>query len=121
MGRGFDQFFELRDEGLDYLRLRWARARLGIVEKLSTGIAKAFGWVIFVVLVLSGLSFMMVALALWLGELLGDPVWGFLIAGGIFLLGAALMLLVGRRLVANSMVRYFIDMFFTENDDYYGE
>ncbi len=119
MGRGLDDFLELRDEAYDWVRLRWANLRLGVVEKLSVGMGKAFGWVIFILLVLSAITFLMIALALWLGELLGHTSYGFLIAGGALLLCAVIGLLVGGRLVTNSMVRYFVDMFFTENDNDY--
>ncbi len=118
MGRGFDQLTGLKDDAAEYLKLRWTSARLEAVDKISGGLAKALGYAVFVALALSALVFLMVALAIWIGEMLGHASLGFLIAGGGFLLAAAIVMLVGRRLFANTLVRYFVDLFFTDKDEY---
>jgi hypothetical protein len=117
MGNGLEQFTELREELVEYLKLRWAAMRLGAVDGISSALAKAFGYIIFLVLIFIALIFLMFALALWLGEVLGHPALGFLIAGGAFLVGAVVIYFVHDRLGRNAIVRYFIDMCFTDKDD----
>jgi hypothetical protein len=120
MAGAFDELRSVGEEGLDYLKLRWASLRLGAVERLSDSAAKALGMVIAGVVILVALVFLMVALALWIGEVLGWPSLGFLIAGGGFLLFGVVLWVVGRRLFAGPMVRFFIDLFFTDNDYKHG-
>jgi len=118
MGVGFDRLYGLRDEGLDYLKLRWTSLRLTAVEKIAGSLSKAFGIALSLVFVLTALIFLMVALALWIGEMLGHPSLGFLITGGGFLVLGIVLFFVGKILVANSLVKHFIDMFFTYDNDY---
>jgi hypothetical protein len=120
MANGLEQFTELREELVEYLKLRWAAFRLGAVDGISSALSKAFGHIIFLVLIFIALTFLMVALALWLGEVLGHPALGFLIAGGAFLVGAVVIYFVRGRLGRNAIVRYFIDLFFSDKDDDYG-
>jgi hypothetical protein len=117
MGNGLEQFDELKEELVEYLKLRWASFRLGAVDGISSGLAKAFGYVIFLALIFIALTFLMFALALWLGEVLGHPALGFLIAGGAFLVAGIAIYFVHDRLGRNAIVRYFVDVFFSEKDD----
>ncbi len=120
MGKGLDQLSELRDGTVDYLKLRWASLRLEAVEKISGGISKAFGYLLAIIFVIIALAFLTTALALWLGELLGHLSLGFLIGGGVFVIGALVMFILGRKLLDNTMVRYFIGLFFTDKEHGYG-
>ena len=120
MGQILDRLNELKDDGMDYARLRWASMRLAAVDKISTTLSKAFGYLIFLILLFAALAFFMVALALWLGELLGHMSLGFLISGGAFLVACIITWFLGRRMVVNTIVRYMIDIFFPENDNGYG-
>ena len=120
MGKGLDQLSELRDGTVDYLKLRWASLRLEAVEKISGGISKAFGYLLAIILIVFALAFLTTALALWLGELLGPLSLGFLIGGGVFVIGALVMFILGRKLLDNTMVRYFIGLFFTDKEHGYG-
>jgi hypothetical protein len=120
MTNGFDELRSLGDEAFDYLKLRWASFRLATVDRLSDSAAKAIGAMIAGVVLLFALVFLMVALALWIGEMLGHYSLGFLIAGGGFLLVGVVLWLVGRRLFAGTMVRFFVDMFFTDYDYRHG-
>ncbi len=120
MANGFDELRSLGEETLDYLKLRWASLRLGTVDRLSSAAAKALGALVGGVLLLFALTFLMVALALWIGEMLGHYSLGFLISGGVFLLAGIIIFFAGRRMFANPMVRYFVDLFFTDNDYKHG-
>jgi hypothetical protein len=119
MGNSLEQLDELKSELVEYLKLRWTALRLGAVDGISSALAKVFGYVIFLVLIFIALVFLMFALALWLGEVLGHPALGFLIAGGAFLVAAVVIYFVHDRLGRNAIVRYFVDMCFSEkNEDY---
>jgi hypothetical protein len=120
MANGFDELRSLGEETFDYLKLRWASMRLATVERLSDSASRAAGAVVAGVVILIALMFLMIALALWIGEMLGHASLGFLIAGGGFLLIGVVLWLVGRRLFAGTMVRFFVDMFFTDNDYRHG-
>ena len=120
MANGFDELRSLGEEGFDYLKLRWASLRLAAVDRLSNSAAKVLGAVIAGMVIMTAAVFLMVALALCLGEALGSYSLGFLIVGAIFLLIGVVIMLVGRRLFAGPMVRYFVDMFFTDNDYKHG-
>lgn len=117
MGKGLDQLEDLRDDGVRYARLKWAQIRLRIVDNTSTLLSKAFGYIIFLVLIFLALAFLMVALSLWIGEMLGHMSLGFLISGGAFLIGGLVVYFIRDKLVADTLVRYFIDIFFPEDDE----
>ena len=120
MANGFDELRGLGEEGFDYLKLRWASLRLQTVDRLSSGTAKALGAIIAVAVMLLAMMFLMMALALWAGELLGHYSLGFLVAGGVSLLVGVILFYVGRRMFAGPMVRWFVDLFFTDNDYKHG-
>ncbi len=120
MANAFDELRSLGEEGVDYLKLRWASLRLASVDRLSTAAARVAGALLAGVLILSAVVFLMMALALWIGEMTGSYALGFLIAGGVFLLVGIVFWFVGRRMFAGLMVRYFVDIFFTDNDYRHG-
>lgn len=115
-----DQLGDIRDDSVRYVSLKWASLRLAAVENISTLLSKAFGYMIFIFLMFFALIFLMIALALWLGEILGHPSLGFLISGGAFLLGGIVVFFLRDRLIINKLVRLFSDMFFTSDDDTQG-
>ncbi len=120
MGSGIDKLTGLKDDAIDYARLRWASLRLDAVDKLSGGVSKVLGYLIAVFILLFALAFLMFALALWVGEMLESPALGFLIAGSGFLLIGILTFFIGRRLLVNPVVKFFANLFFTDKDDDYG-
>lgn len=117
MGKLVDQIEDLRDDGVDYLRLRCASARLSAVDKLSTTLSKALGYVLFLALIFIALALFLIALSLWLGEILGHASLGFLISGGMAAIAAVAVYFAGGRLMADTLVRWFVDIFFTDDDD----
>ena len=121
MGKGLDrledQLGDIKDDGVRYVKLRWASLRLSAVEKISTLLSRAFGYIIFLTLIFIALTFLMVALALWLGEVTGHMSLGFLVSGSAFLIAGAVIFLIRDRLAVNGIVRYFVDVFFNENDE----
>lgn len=112
MGKGCEQFEDLREDAVRYARLKWISLRLAAAENIAVMLAKAFGFVIFLVLVFIALIFLMVALALLLGEVLGQLWLGFLISGGGFLLAGAIVYLVREKMMVNTFAGAFIELFF---------
>lgn len=112
MGKSCEQFGDLKEDGIRYVKLKWISLRLAAAENLAALLAKAFGYLIFLFLVFIALIFLMVALALLLGEVLGQLWLGFLISGGVFLLAGAIVYLVRRKLMMHTFVRAFIELFF---------
>jgi multisubunit Na+/H+ antiporter MnhB subunit len=121
MSNGLDELRWLGEETFDYLRLRWASLRLATVDRLSAAASKALGAVVAFVVVLFAVIFLMIALALWIGEELGHASLGFLIAGGVFLIVGIILFYVGRKFFEGSMVRHFVELFFTDNDYKHGK
>lgn len=117
MAKGLRQFEELTEDGVRYAKLKWVSVRLALVENLSTLVNKAYGYLIVLILALIAVVFLMVALSLWLGELLGHMSLGFLISGGAFLIAAAVVFFLRRKLIINSLVGTFANLFFTTKDD----
>ncbi|MDR2912134.1 MAG: phage holin family protein [Alistipes sp.] len=110
-----DELLDLRDDALDYVRLRWDSLRLEAVDRLSCAASRALGCILALTLLLGALMFMMFALALWLGELTGHLSLGFLISGGVLLVAGVVVHLLGRRMFAGRTVRYFVELFFIDN------
>jgi hypothetical protein len=120
MANGLDEFRGLGEEALDYLKLRWASMRLATVDRLSQGAARVTGAVLAGAVMLVALMLLMVSLALWIGECVGSYPLGFVIVGGGFLLVGLVLWLAGGKLFAGTMVRFFVDLFFTDNDYRHG-
>jgi hypothetical protein len=116
MANNVNELGSLGEEACDYLKIRWARMRLGTIDRLSTATAKLLWALLAVALLLFASVFLMFALAMWIGEVSGRLSLGFLAAGGVFLAAGVVVFFVGRRMFANSTVRYFVDLFFTDNE-----
>ncbi len=120
MGKGLDQLEDqigdIRDDGMRYAELKWTQIKLRIVENLSTLLSKAYGYIIFLVLIFIALIFIMLAVALVVGEALGHFWLGFLISGGAVLIGAFGVYFFRDRFVVHALIRYFIDVFFPEEE-----
>jgi len=120
MTNGFDELRALGHEAADYARLRWASLRLDATERLSAAAARALGMVVGLTVTLFALLFLLTAAALRIGEAMGRPLWGFLIVGGGVLLVGVVLLACGRRMFSGAMVKFFVKLFFTDNDYRHG-
>lgn len=117
MAKGIEKFDDIGEGGIRYLKLKWVSLRLALADNLSTLVNKAFGFALVLVLSLVAVIFLMVALSIWIGEMLGHLSLGFLISGGAFVIAAVTVFLCRRKLIVDSLVRTFTNMFFTSNDD----
>lgn len=92
--RDITQYIDLR---LDYLKLEGIDVFSNISSKIITIVFGLFFGIIFI-------TFLLFALAFFLGEILGANYWGFLIVSGIFLLLALLFFLLRKIILQNPLV-----------------
>ncbi|MBN2664668.1 MAG: phage holin family protein [Bacteroidales bacterium] len=105
--RDITQYIDLR---LDYLKLEGIEVFSNISSKLITVIFGLFFGVIFI-------TFLLFALAFFLGEILGANYWGFLIVSGIFLLFALLFFVFRKLLLQNPLVNALTTSLFQNKDE----
>lgn len=100
-----------------YVDLRIKRAKLTVVEHLSTFFGRVISVTAFLLpLLLALMTFtgaLVAAVALWIGSL----IWAFVIVGGFYLVAALLFYLLRNRLFTGGMVRTFSKMFFENNSN----
>lgn len=94
----------------DYAALYADRLRLGLIENLSTFFNALFGTFVLVVLLGIAAMFFAVALTWWLGMLIGSVFAAILLMGCLFVVLAAIVYAVRRKLIVNQMVRTFSRM-----------
>ena len=88
----------------DYAALYADRLRLGLIENLSTFFNALFG---VVVLLWIAAMFFAVALTWVIGMLIGSMLGAILLMGGLFVVLAAIVYAVRRRLIVDQMARMF--------------
>lgn len=106
---------ELYSSIKDYLNMRIDEAKLSVSESLATLFSKIIVFILITVIGAIAFGFLAAAFSSWIGSLLGSPVYGQLITGGIFLVIVLLIYLFRRKIFTDNMVRMFINMFFKNN------
>lgn len=113
-------FNQLKEDVEELVMLKLELFKLNAYERFSHLIA-SFARVL--LLVLTGISILLfgfIALAIFLGRVLGDPAWGFLAVTGIYLLFGVLLLVFGKSfklLIANSVLGAFMEQDTTLQQD----
>ncbi len=98
----------------EYLGMKWDAVKLDSVEGLSVFVSR------FVILSLSFLAltvaflFLGFALSYRIGSALDSDALGFTIVGGTFLIGSVLLYFLRKKLLVDTMVRFFVKLFFKE-------
>ncbi len=105
--RDITQYVDLK---LDYLKLDAIESFSEITSKLIIALFSIFIGIIFV-------TFLLFALAFFLGDVLGQNYWGFLIVSGIFLLLALLFISFRRVILENTIVNALISSLFQKKID----
>lgn len=100
-----DLFESLLERVTDYVKTTIELVKLRILDKASEGISILISHTIVFVFVVTGLFFLTTGLALWLGEILGNVYFGFLIAGAFY----GLMALVIHLFLHKRIKRFFCD------------
>jgi VIT1/CCC1 family predicted Fe2+/Mn2+ transporter len=102
----------ISDEVKEYVSLRVQSLKLAAVDNLSTFISKSFGVLLFTLLLTISLLLLTIGLSLWLGEVLQSTPLAFAITGGVTMVAALIIFALRGRLITNSLVRLFSQMFF---------
>ncbi len=102
----------ISDEVKEYVSLRVQSLKLAAVDNLSTFISKSFGVLLFTLLLTISLLLLTIGLSLWLGEVIQSTPLAFAITGGIMMVAALIIFAMRGRLITNSLVRLFSQMFF---------
>ena len=105
----------ISDDVKEYISLRIKRLKLTAVENLSTFTSGVFGVFVFLLVLFISLLLLSFGAAFWLGDVLGSMALAFAIVGGAVGVVAVVMYALRNRLIADSMVRKFSQMFFSTN------
>lgn len=105
----------ISDEVKEYVSLRIQSLKLTAVENLSSFTSKSFGVFVFVLLLTIAVVLLTFGFTLWLGDLLESHALAFAIVGGVYLVASLVVFTLRDRLIANSMVRMFSKMFFSNH------
>ncbi|MBE6209386.1 MAG: hypothetical protein E7128_04010 [Rikenellaceae bacterium] len=105
----------ISDEVKEYVSLRIQSLKLTAVENLSSFTSKSFGVFVFVLLLSIAVVLLTFGFTLWLGDLLESHALAFAIVGGVYLVASLVVFALRDRLIANSMVRMFSKMFFSNH------
>jgi hypothetical protein len=105
----------ISDEVKEYVSLRIQSLKLTAVENLSSFTSKSFGVFVFVLLLTIAVVLLTFGFTLWLGDLLESHALAFAIVGGVYLVASLVVFALRDRLIANSMVRMFSKMFFSNH------
>lgn len=115
--RDFTDFMDsVVDESKEYLDAQKDYYMLVAAQKAAKGAGSALNSVVALVLLGSVLAFFNIALALWVGELLGHLSLGFLIVGGVYLLAYIVFTLVWRNGFKHRFTLGIINAFYNEKD-----
>ena len=105
----------ISDEVKEYVSLRIQSLKLTAVENLSSFTSKSFGVFVFVLLLTIAVVLLTFGFTLWLGDLLESHALAFAVVGGVYLVASLVVFALRDRLIANSMVRMFSKMFFSNH------
>ena len=105
---------ELFEDIKYYIDLRVQRAKLTVVEHLSTLFSKAISFVLVILFALLALLTLTGALIAALATWINSVIWAFVIVGGVYLILAVIMYAQREKMFTGSMVKMFSKMFFQE-------
>ncbi|MCC7505706.1 MAG: phage holin family protein [Saprospiraceae bacterium] len=96
---------QLTDQLLDHLETRWEYATLTFAEKLSALLSNLAGMIVALAFALMVLMLLCVALALWLGDLIGNKAGGFALSSLILIPIGALAFYVIRPVFREKIIQ----------------
>lgn len=111
--KGFNEYFKLfKRDVLQYVELKLQYYKLEFVDVFSTIFSKLISVGVALLVGVIFLTFLLFALALFLGDILGAYYWGFLIVAGVFLLLGIIFILSKNKLLTNPLVNTLIGVLF---------
>ena len=113
LGQYFDS---LTAEAKAYFATEKAGLTLFVYEKIGKAVGGLVGLIISAIAIVFFVIFASVALALYVGTLVGSSALGFLIVGGLYLLIFVIVHFIARQAIRNSTMLNVINSFYDEND-----
>ena len=114
--RNIDDYYKILKRDISkYLYLKIDYFKLEFIEAFSTIFSKIITMWVSLLLGIIFISFALIALAFYLGKLLGAYHWGFLIVAGIFLFFAIIFIALRNKLLTNPLIKAFIETLFDSN------
>lgn len=110
----FDLADDTKEAGHLYIRYKFDYYKLHLAERVTNVATFAIGGVLFLVMLSLFLLFTSLALAMYLGNVLGNEAYGFLIVGSIYLVGLALLVMLKGRLIQKPLLRIMVRELFPE-------
>lgn len=101
----------------DYLDTRIELVKLEVADKSTRAAAGAITGAIIGVLAFFAAICLVIALAIWIGSLLGRPALGFLLVGVLFLVIAGVVFLVKDKLLTQPILRSLIKKLFDKKSE----
>ncbi len=95
-----------------YIENRLNYLKLDAFKKTMLGITALIKIIVICVLGLISFFFLSIAIAIWLGETLGNPSYGYLIVGGFYILLIVLVLLFAKKIIEKLVLQKFAKLFF---------
>lgn len=108
---------DLMESMREYLDMRVDEAKLklsGELTRISSRIVSFFCIALLAVLVI---AFLAMITYTWIGELLGNPLYGMLVTAGMLIIGIIVIFAMRNTLFSNSLLRMYIKIFFGNNDE----
>ena len=109
---------DLVDHIQEYIETQKELFVIGAKEKAAAAISQTVIWVMVGLFAMLGVTFLSVALAMWLGHLLDSAGYGFLIVGALYAMGAALFYTFRETLLLNRLNDLFLIKFMTNHEQY---
>lgn len=111
--RGFKDYFNLFKRDLtQFVELKLEYYKLEFVDILSTIFSKFIGIGVALIVGFVFIIFLLIALAFYLGSILGAYHWGFLIVAGVFLIIAVIFLLLRDKFFTNPLINTLVGSLF---------
>ncbi len=106
----------LYEDFLKYIDLKFDYYKLDLIERLVLLLTKGFSIAILFIVIPMTFFFLFMALAFFLGDLLGKDYWGFfIVAAAVFMVGS-IFLLFRRLILTNPIINALIQAVFNPSD-----
>lgn len=109
-------FYELKEDVLTYIQLKYNFLKLDATERIAKLIAILSHGVILILLVFFTILFLFFALGFFLGDCLDSTALGFLVVGGIYL-GLVAVFLWGKQKIQDKFINIMITALRADDDD----
>ena len=112
-----DEYKKLYKSARDYADLQLQLFKLNLVEKSSQILSFVVGIIAGALLLTVAFVYFSMIFVLWMKQLTGHIMWGFLIVGALFILLFILFFLLRNKLIINPFIRKMSSILFKTEDE----